>query len=305
MEIRNIATFLKMAATLNFSKAAEQLGYSQSTVTIQIQQLERELGTQLFERIGKQVNLTEQGKAFVFHANKIMRVINSAKTFASNADIPTGSLRIGGVESLCTAILPDLLLKFHNLCPQVETVIKTATTNELIEMIKYNDIDLLFTLDQKIYGSEWIRVLQQDEDIVFVASKNHSFTYEENTYGEKINLQALLKEPFILTEKGGSYRYELEKLLAEKDMDINPILEIGNTETIIHLLEKGMGISFLPLFSVKKAIKQGTLSLIQTNIPNIQMCSQLLYHKDKWVTPQMQLFISIVQDFYNIPIYGG
>ena len=62
MEIRNILTFLKVAGTQNFSKAAEQLGYSQSAVTIQIQQLEKELGTQLFERIGKRVYLTEKGQ---------------------------------------------------------------------------------------------------------------------------------------------------------------------------------------------------------------------------------------------------
>jgi len=69
MEFRNIATFLRVAATRNFSRAAEQLGYSQSTVTIQMQQLEKELGTQLFERIGKQVSLTERGEAFIHHAN--------------------------------------------------------------------------------------------------------------------------------------------------------------------------------------------------------------------------------------------
>ncbi|MCU6396783.1 substrate-binding domain-containing protein, partial [Enterobacter quasiroggenkampii] len=112
--------------------------------------------------------------------------------------------------------------------------------------------------------------------------------------GQKIDLQDIIKEPFILTEKGGSYRYELERMLAAQEMEIRPVLEIGNTETIIHLLEEGVGVSFLPLFSVKKAIKQGTLSRIKTDIPTIQMCSQLLYHKNKWVTPQMQTFIEIV-----------
>ncbi len=294
MEFRNIATFLRVAATRNFSKAAEQLGYSQSTVTIQMQQLEKELGTQLFERVGKQVNLTERGEAFILHANEIMRVTNAARTFASNADLTTGTLRIGGVESLCTAILPELLLQFHRVYPKVETVIKTAKTEELINMIKCNDIDLLFTLDQKVYGSEWVRAMQKDEDIVFVTSSRHSFID-----GQKIDLQDIIKEPFILTEKGGSYCYELERMLAAQEMEIRPVLEIGNTETIIHLLEEGVGVSFLPLFSVKKAIKHGTLSRIQTDIPTIQMCSQLLYHKNKWVTPQMQAFIKIVQDFYR------
>ncbi|SFO05143.1 DNA-binding transcriptional regulator, LysR family [Anaerocolumna aminovalerica] len=294
MEFRNIATFLRVAATGNFSKAAEQLGYSQSTVTIQMQQLEKELGTQLFERIGKQVNLTEQGEAFIFHANEIMRVTNTAKTFASDDDVPTGIIRIGSVESLCTAILPELLLQFHRICPQVETIIRTAKTEELIDMVKCNDIDLFFTLDQMVYGSEWVRAVQQEEDIVFVTSSSHSFTD-----GEKIDLQRIIKEPFILTEKGGSYRYELERLLSAQEMEIRPVLEIGNTETIIHLLEEGMGVSFLPLFSVEKAIKQGKLSRIQTDIPTIKMCSQLIYHKNKWVTSQMQTFITIVQEFYK------
>lgn len=294
MELRNIVTFLRVAATQNFSKAAEQLGYSQSAVTIQIQQLERELGTQLFERIGRRASLTEQGEAFIFHANEIMRVTNAARTFAVDSDIPRGTLHIGSVESICTAMLPKLLLQFHHACPMVETTIKTATTDELIDMLKSNDIDLLFTLDQKVYGSEWVRPVLEEEDIVFVTSSGHSITD-----GAQIDLQTIMDEPFILTEKGGSYRYELEKLLAEQEMEIRPVLEIGNTETIIHLLEEGMGVSFLPLFAVEQAIRNGSLSRIQTDIPAVRMWSQLIYHKNKWVTPQMQIFVSIVEDFYK------
>ena len=78
MELRNINTFLKVAATQNFSKAAEQLGYSQSAVTIQIRQLEKELGISLFERIGKRVYLTERGAEFTSYANEIMREIGRA-----------------------------------------------------------------------------------------------------------------------------------------------------------------------------------------------------------------------------------
>ena len=78
MEIRNILTFLKVAGTQNFSKAAEQLGYSQSAVTIQIQQLEKELGTQLFERIGKRVYLTKKGRSLLAMQVRSMRVTNEA-----------------------------------------------------------------------------------------------------------------------------------------------------------------------------------------------------------------------------------
>lgn len=83
MEIRNINTFLKTAATQNISKAARALGYSQSAVTVQIRQLEKELGIQLFERIGKKISLTERGVELTAYANEIMRVTNQALTFAS------------------------------------------------------------------------------------------------------------------------------------------------------------------------------------------------------------------------------
>ncbi len=294
MEIRNIKTFIKVAATQNFSKAAEQLGYSQSTITIQMQQLEKELGTQLFERIGKQVSLTQQGEIFLNHANEIMRVTNEAAVFARESNNPEGTLRIGSVESLATAILPELLLRFHHTCPKVETIIKTDMSDGLINMVKNNEIDLFLTLDQKIYGSEWVRAVSKEEDIIFVTSSKHSFTGKE-----KIDIEMIQNEAFLLTEKGESYRYELERILSDREIVIKPVLESGNTETIIHLLEHGMGISFLPMFSVSKYMERGILSQIQADIPTVHMYSQLLYHKNKWLTPQMKIFIEIAQDFFE------
>lgn len=290
MEIRNIVTFLKVAGTQNFSKAAEQLGYSQSAVTVQIQQLEKELDTQLFERIGKRVYLTEKGQEFVLYANDIMKAANKALDFSKKTSVPGGKLRIGGVESVCTALLPDLILKFHHLCPEVEVVIKSGTTKELIDMARGNDLDLIFTLDNKLCNPEWICAVQKTEDIIFV-------TLKKDQDQEKItDIQKLIQQPFILTEMGAAYQYELERLLSEIDIRISPILEIGNTETIIKLLKKGMGVSFLPEFTVRKELDKGILTQIHTNLPGVRMYSQLLYYKNKWITPQMQAFIDLVRE---------
>lgn len=294
MELRNITTFLKVAATQNFSKAAEQLGYSQSAVSIQMQQLEKELGTKLFERIGKNVNLTPHGEAFIYHANEIMRVTNAAASFASSASVPEGRLRIGSVNSIATAVLPDLLLEFYHACPKVETVVVTGSLKSLMDMIKSNDIDLFFTLEHKVYGLEWIRPIQRQEDIVFVTSSENPLVHQK-----KISLPDLIKEPFLLTEMGASYRYELERILSEKDLIIKPVMEIGDTEAILHLLKKGVGVSFMPMYAVQESMKEGSLSQIQTDMPALRMWSQLLYHKNKWVTPQMNVFINIAQDFFK------
>ena len=97
MEIKNIKTFLKVSATQNFSKAAQQLGYSQSAVTIQIQQLEKELGIPLFERIGKKVYLTEQGENFITYANNIIKAADTACLLYTS--MPGKAANAGGVAT--------------------------------------------------------------------------------------------------------------------------------------------------------------------------------------------------------------
>lgn len=294
MELRTIDTFLKVAATQNFSKAAEQLGYSQSAVTVQMQKLEKELETQLFERIGKRVFLTEKGQEFVHYANEIKEATNLALSFSKQEETPKGKLRIGGVESICTALLPELLLEFYKLCPEVEVVIHSGTTDALLELAAGNNLDLVFTLDHKIYCSEWNCPIQEAEDVIFVTlDQQHRFT------DKIVKIQELIKEPFLLTENGAAYHYELEQMLAELNLEISPILEIGNTETIIHLLKRGMGISFLPKFTVSEALKNQVLSEIHTNLPKVKMYHQLFYHKNKWMTKQMQIFIQLVADYFN------
>ena len=289
MEIKNIKTFLKVAVTQNFSKAAQQLGYSQSAVTIQIQQLEKELGIPLFERLGKKVYLTEQGEAFISYANNIVKAADTALIFCSSEKTPSGSLRIGGAESICTALLPQLLPAFHDMYPNIKITIRSGTTEELMALAKSNEIDCILTLDHRIYRNEWICAAKRTEDIIFVTLKDPAAPSQSF-----LEIEKLAARPFILTEVGAAYHYELEKLLSERELHISPVLEIGNTETIIHLLKKGMGYSFLPRFTVKEELQRSTLTEVGTNLPPVKMFNQLFYHKNKYVTPQMQLFIQLV-----------
>ena len=113
MEIRNITTFVRVAELQSFSRAAEQLGYSQSAVTVQIRQLEQELGLLLFERIGKQVRLTENGSRFVLRALDILNAVDAAKNMAYEPERVFGKLRIATAESLLISVLPPVIMKFR------------------------------------------------------------------------------------------------------------------------------------------------------------------------------------------------
>ncbi len=264
-------------------------------MTIQIQKLEKELDVQLFERIGKRVYLTDKGQEFIFYAGEIMKASHAALAFSKSGTTPKGKLRIGGVESICTALLPGLLLDFHRLFPQVELVIRSGTTDEMIALAESNELDLVFTLDEKIFRPELICAAQQTEDVVFVTRAGS--LPDTNSL---ISIERLCRQPFLLTETGAAYRYRLEQLLAERELKVEPILEIGNTETIINLLKKGMGISFLPRFTVENHLKSGRLVQLQTDLPGVQMYHQLFYHKSKWVTEPMRCFIRLVKKHFGL-----
>lgn len=289
MEIRNIRTFVRIAELQNFSKAAEQLGYSQSAVTMQIKQLEEELGTQLFDRIGKHIRLTETGHRFLPRALDILDAVRRAESIARDPEDVTGTLRIGTAESLLISVFPPIFMEFGQLCPHVEVSTQTALLSDLFHMVSQNDIDILYFLDRKTNFPDWVKVTERPEAAFFVASAQSPLAGER-----QIPLERLLREPFLLTEKGVSYRYAMEQILAEDGIELHPFLETGNTDVITKMLLQNRGISFLPEFVVRDYIRDGSLVVLDTACPEICMWSQLIYHKNKCVTPQMERFLEVM-----------
>ena len=295
MEIRMASTFLRVAELQSFSRAAQQLGYSQAAVTVQIKQLEQELGVQLFERIGRQIQLTSQGRRFVPYAMELLKAAQRAEKFSrQEGEPPSGTLRIGTAESLFMSVIVPILAQFHKLCPQVETSSHTGRISQLFDMVRQNDVDLLFFLDKKTDFPEWVKLLEYPEPIVFVAPADHPLAGSR-----RISLKKILDQPLLLTEQGVSYRADLEQVLAARDLEMHPFLETGNTDVIVNLLLSHGGVSFLPQYVVQPYLLGGTLACLDVDCPKIKMWSQLVYHKNKWVTGQMQQFIELVCEQMN------
>lgn len=293
MELRNIKTFLKVADMQSFSHAADFLGYSQSAVTMQIQQLEEELGVKLFDRIGKNIRLTDDGRTFAGHAVKVVKSANDAANSVKEREEITGTLRIGVAESLAMNVLPAALSEFQKRCPGVEVIIKTAAADakDLHSMLTANQVDMVFFLDRLVYNSEWVKVFEIPEPTYFVAPSSHPLASERS-----VSLDAILSEPMMLTEKSISYRYELEQTLARRGYELHPVLEAGNTDLIVKMLLNSGGISFVPYYAVRDYVKRGQLSLIKCEETDIQVFNQLIYHRRKWMTPQLEIFIDILKE---------
>lgn len=291
MELRNIKTFLCVAEQCSFSKAAVMLGYSQSTVTTQIQQLEQEFGTLLFERIHKTVRLTAAGTEFVGFAQKMLLTADEAKNAMKRLPEENGELRIAMAESLCSTFFPDILERYHKEYPNVDLSITTGGTDDIFYMLRHNEADMVYTLDRRIYSPDLVTALEKEENVYFVASPSYSAA------GKAVTLEELTKYDFILTEKNMSYRKHLDELMASKSLQIRPFLELGSVEMIRTLVERGIGISFLPYYAVKDSIKNGTLVKIDVSENQIEVWRQLIYHKNKWVSPAMRAMIKLINEY--------
>ena len=292
MEFREISTFLQVAKFKSFSRAAEQLGYTQAAVTIQIKNLENELGVHLFDRIGKQTLLTHQGRIFYNYASNITREISQAKDALSNPDELTGKLCLGTIESVCASVFPVLLREYHRRYPKVNIKIVTDSPEILLHMMDKNTLDIIYFLDKPVYNTKWVKVLEKPEEVFFVSSSENPLSKRR-----ELNLDEVICQPFISTEKDASYRLLLEESLAEKGYELHPFLETGNTEFIINQLRHNLGVSFLPGFIVKKDLDEGRLSRLDVRDFHLQVCRQIVYHKDKWVTREMKAFLELAQDF--------
>ena len=292
MEFRELSTFLQVAKLQSFSKAAKVLGYSQAAVTIQIKQLEQELGVHLFDRIGKQTSLTHQGSVFYDHAASIMRDIAQAKDAVSHPQKLNGHLCIGTIESICASLFPSLLTEYHKLHPEVNISIRTDSPDQLLDQINGNQLDLVYFMDKRVYDVKWEKVLEEPEEIVFAATADHPLAQRS----EPLSLDDVLSYPMVVTEKNASYRLILEQYLAAMGKSLQPYLEIGNTDFILQFLKQNTGITFLPRFTVEKAVSEGYLRILSVKKFSIRTWRQILYHKDKWVTREMAEFIRLAQE---------
>ena len=290
MDTKNLTTFIYVAELRSFTKAADRLGYSQSTVSFQIKQLETELACQLFERINHTVQLTEKGREVLEYAHQINRMTRELKD-SMKEETASGYIRLAMADSLCTSLLSRDFLHFRELYPNISLKIIAAGTEEMFRLMNHNEADAILTLDNHIYNTEY-RILREEKVRTFFVAGADT----EIASASSLSIEELLLQPFILTEKGMSYRRLLEEKLAELSLEIQPVLEIGSTELICSLVEQGAGISFLPEYVIKDRVKAGTLVCLPVSGLEIHVWKQLLYHRNKWVSPQMETVLKYCVD---------
>ncbi|MFR8549142.1 MAG: LysR family transcriptional regulator [Lachnospiraceae bacterium] len=286
MEIRNLESFIQTAEQGSFTKAAAKLGYTQSSVSLQIKQLERELGVSLFDRVNHTVRLTAKGLEILELAHQVIRTADAMKAAAESPQSIRGSIRIAMASSISHVLFKNRFDEFRSLFPHLSLQVFQTSTEEMFRMLNRNEADLVYTLDYHIYDRNYVIASEEPVTCHFVASACHPLSAHRS-----VSVDELLEWPFILTEKGMSYRRILDESLASRSMAVDPVLEIGDTALISAMLENGRALSFLPDYVTDEDVRLGRLFRLDTPDIQITIWKQLLYHRNKWVPPEMQAVI--------------
>lgn len=291
MDIRNIKTFVRVAELKNFTKAAEELNYVQSTVTMQIQLLEKELGFPLFDRIGKKISLTDMGREFLDYSYEMLHIVEKAESISNNMFEIKGSLRIGISESLLYTvfnnIMPQLKKKYKNLTISV----KTGHTFELIEQLKQNQLDMIY-ISKSLNADPDIKCYyQKQENLVFVCANGNSLAKMK-----KVSLKDVFSQEFVVTEKEGICFSLLNEIAAQNNLNLFSAVEIDSVAALIELVKKDLGLAFVPEYAVKRQINEGNLSIIDVDYPIKTYYSQVLCHKNRWLSPFAKGLINLIEE---------
>lgn len=286
MDLQGLNIFIQVAELNSFTRAGEKLGYSQPTVSFQIKQLEKELGTKLFDRIGHTVSLTDEGKDALAYAQNICRMSEEMVLGANRRYEARGMVRLAMPDSLCVPLFGNKFSKFREMYPNVSLNITTAGTDQLFRLLDHNEVDLVCTLDNHIYNNNYIIVDEEKINVHFIVSSQNPLAHQQ-----EIDVEDLLDQPFILTEKGMSYRRLFDENFARKSMQIQPVLEMANADLICKLVEQDMGISFLPDYVTEASVRKKKVVRLSVEEFNVELWKQLFYRRDKWVSLQMKAII--------------
>lgn len=292
MDLKHLQTFLTLSEIKNFTKTAEHLHYAQSNVTTQIQQLEQELNVKLFERIGKSITLTSAGSDLIPYASKMLALSKDlARNFSEKSG---GRITIGASESMCIYRLPAIIKAFQASHPDTELYLQVLDTVDFTSLLSNHTIDIAFTLDYPVNYPNIITEMQIEESICAFSTPDHPLTTKQN-----LSIYDFADHNLILTGKDCCYRKRFEKELSDAGITPQIVLQTGSIQVIKQTAISGLGICLLPMLTVQKELE--ARELVRLNYEtNYNITSQLIYHKDKWLSPYLKELISLIKEISSI-----
>ena len=291
MDLRFLNTFNIIVEEGSFTKAAEVLNYTQSTITFHVDKIEKELGVQLFEKVGRQMQLTEAGRELVPYVRNVIQSVYQLKNFHSIAEECTGTIRIAAPETLLCYHLPEILKEFRKKVPKVKIVLESMNSLSVLKAIYDNKIDVGIFYELPDMENRACVVPYRDFSLaLFAAPEIKARYYDFITPGQEFEDLSCVCQP-----QTGSVRKRFDQYLRVKNIRIGKIIQIRSTQTIKNLVKSGLGVCCLPKFTIDEDSDTGFLEEIPVDRNLTPIRSVYGYHKDKWISAPVKVFLSLLQ----------
>lgn len=255
MEIRQLKAFLAIAEAKTFTAGARRVNVTQAAISMQIRQLEDEVGLQLFTRTPRRVILTEAGEYLLTRARKILREHDSALAeIAELGGAEHGRLRIGSASAeFASHQLPSILQNVRKRFPNSEIMVTAGTSQTLVDKIMHGEIDIAF-VSLPVENSSITTDLLFSDEIVAIAHPGHRLANEKY-----ISAATLAGEPLILGERGGNTRRMIDEFFNAANVRPNVIMELSRQDAVNQMVENGLGVGTAGAKTIADEIREGRL----------------------------------------------
>ncbi|WP_078577746.1 LysR family transcriptional regulator [Salipaludibacillus agaradhaerens] len=280
MELRQLITFKTIIESGGFKKAADKLGYAQSSITAHIKALEKELGQPLFDRLGKTITLTQAGHHFYPYALDIIALYDKSKQVINEDETPWGDLTLGVSESLMIYWLPDLIKKYMERFPNVNIVLKSLNYENLTAQLKQGEIEAAILVEEPDWSPHTLTINELKRDRLELISSSSSTSHTLKT--------------MLVTEYSCSWRPHVNTYLKQADSSDMKQVELPSIEAIKQCVACGLGKAMLPRFVVEKEIENGEFIKESTGELNQEIGIFTAVHTNKWIGPNLQAFFNLL-----------
>lgn len=288
MDLRRFVTFKTVVEEGAFSKAAQKLCCTQSTITFHIQQLEHELSVQLFEKLGRRMILTPAGKKLLPQVYELTRVLENIRQMSQHETDLSGDLRVAVGETLLAYKMPEVLQRFRVKAPKVRLFLQSMNCYAIRDALLSDEADL--GIFYRVGNDDALHMENfGDQPLVLVASPLFD-TYDFTRSGQHIPTSFIINEPECI------FRQIFESNLRERRITLENTVELWSIESIKKCAASNLGITFLPRFAVEHELQSGVLKELPFSDSPITINALCAYHIDRTVSPAMKVFLECMQE---------
>jgi len=289
---KSLVTFKTILEVGSFQKAADKLGYTQSTVTFQIKQLEEELALKLFEKIGRRMELTQAGKDIMPYIDMILQSAEQISNYGKSLSEISGSLKLAIPDSILIYNMQPFMQAFTHEAPNVQLIVNSIQSGEINPSIADGTADIGINCEKDSYPDSVVHKKLGKYKAVLVASP-----FANNNLLDFITPHQRKPISLICNEPDGYYQLDMDKYLSEKDILLNPPMKVQSIEAVKRCVMNNLGIAVVPTYSIGEELKNGSLMPIKTELDEKEYNSFYIYHKNKWISPQMELALDLLKKY--------